>query len=84
VDWRKRQLQTALEDVAHRLEVAADESWIEFEDEDLVVLTAKEARYIAYVATKTVEWISKEEGERTEEIPIEPDIEMMLHHAQRK
>jgi hypothetical protein len=79
VDWRKRQLQTALEDVAHRLEVAADESWIEFEDENLVVLTAKEARYIAYVATRTVEWISKEEGERIEEIPTDPNSQTMLN-----
>ena len=79
MDWRKRQLQTALEDVAHRLEVAADESWIEFEDENLVVLTAKEARYIAYVATRTVEWISKEEGERIEEIPTDPNSQTMLN-----
>ena len=63
MDWRKRQLQTALEDVARHLDIWADGSWIKFQGEPLVVLTAKQARYVAYVANKTAEWISQDEGE---------------------
>lgn len=76
MDWRKRQLQGALEDVAFAFERAPVD--VEFEGKAYLIVPEEFIRYVGYVCQKTVEWISKSEGENIKLSPDQPEIEAIL------